>query len=329
MATPRRRYVLAGLLAAVGLLTAAVLWEVVEVVFFAVTVAYVLYPLRRRLVAGGLSRRAASAVTTATAFLAVDVLLAPVVWALFRRRGDIVELLGNLPDRLPVELGGLTYVVDVAALTETATAAIRGLALQLAADSVFIVLELAMFVIVLYGLLLRPSAVADAAFEITPPPYHDVVRALNDRIRATLYALYVIQAATAVLTFPIALVVFAALGYDDAIVLSVLAAIFQFVPVAGPGVLAVGLAGVDLLGGLTRRAIAVAALGPVVVGLVPDLVVRPQLATRQAKLPISLYFVGFVGGVLTVGVIGVIAGPLVVALLVETIELLSGDTASA
>ena len=66
-----------------------------------------------------------------------------------------------------------------------------------------------------------------------------------------------------------------------------------------------------------------------VIGLLPDLVVRPQLASRQAKLPVSLYFVGFTGGVLTVGVIGVIVGPLAVAVLVETVELLGGDTASA
>jgi predicted ATP-dependent serine protease len=59
----------------------------------------------------------------------------------------------------------------------------------------------------------------------------------------------------------------------------------------------------------------------VIIGLVPDLVVRPQLASRQAKLPVSLYFVG---GVLTVGVI---AGPLVVALLIETVQLLAGDEA--
>jgi predicted PurR-regulated permease PerM len=47
------------------------------------------------------------------------------------------------------------------------------------------------------------------------------------------------------------------------------------------------------------------------------------LASSQARLPASLYFVGFTGGVLTVGVIGIIAGPLAVAVLVEVIDLLS------
>jgi predicted PurR-regulated permease PerM len=323
----QRRYVLAGLLVAVGLLTAAVLWDVLEVVFFAVTVAHVLYPLRQRLVGRGVPVRVASALVTTTAFLVVVALLAPIAWALFRRRGDLVALLRNLPDTLPIEVAGFTYPVDVASLTDAAIVGLRAFALDLAANAVSILLELAMFTLVLYGLLLRPGAVGKATFEITPPDYHDVIRALNGRVSGTLYALYVIQAATAVLTFPVAFGVFFALGYDDAFVLSVVAAILQFIPVLGPGFLAVGLAASDLLAGLTQRAIAVGILGPVIIGLVPDLIVRPQLASRQAKLPVSLYFVGFVGGVLTVGIIGVIAGPLVVALLVEVVELLSGDEA--
>jgi len=319
----QRQYVLAGLLVAVGLLTAAILWEVVGVVFFAVTVAYVLYPAREMLVDRGASPRVASGLVTTTAFLAVDLLFVPIVWTLVQRTDDIVSFVGTLPDTLPVEVAGFSYTVQVAEYTGDVTAVVRATAIDLAANSVFIVLQLAMFTLVLYGLLLRPNAVADAVYGIVPPDYHDVVRRINDRISDTLYALYVIQAATAVLTLPIALVVFYALGYQDVLVLSVLAAVLQFVPILGPGVLAVGLAGVDLVAGQTQRAVAVAVLGPALIGLLPDVVVRPQLASRQAKLPVSLYFVGFVGGVLTVGVVGIIAGPLVVAVFIEVVDLLN------
>jgi predicted PurR-regulated permease PerM len=328
MATLRqRRYALAGLLVGVAILTAAVLWEVVEVVFFAITVAYVLFPLRKRLVDRGLTRRVASAIVTTTAFLVVVLLLAPIVWALFRRRGDIAALLANLPDTLPITVAGFTYVVDVAALAAVASRYLRSLALDLAAAAPFLVLELAMFAIVLYGLMVRPGAVGDAVYGIIPQEYHDIVQALNTRVSGTLYALYVIQAATAVLTFPVAFVVFYALGYEDAFVLSVVAGIFQFIPILGPGVLALGLAGADLVAGMTQRAILVATSGPVVIGLVPDLIVRPQLASRRAKLPVSLYFVGFTGGVLTLGAIGIIAGPLIVAVLIEVVHLLIRDPA--
>lgn len=321
----RRRYVLAGLLVATGVLAAAILWEVREVVFFAVTVAYVLYPVRQRLVARGVPRRVASALVTALAFVALVALLAPIAWTLFRRRQDIIDLLGDLPASVPVELLGFTYTLDVAGLVDTAAALLRDLAGSLALSSVVVVLQLALFTFLLYGLLLRPSAVGRAAFEITPPAYHDVIRALHRRTAGTLYALYVIQAATAVVTFPIAFVVFYALGYADAFPLAVISAILQFIPIVGPGMLAVGLAGYDLVVGSPERAVAVAVLGPTLIGLLPDVVVRPRLATSRADLSASLYFVGFVGGVLTLGVIGVIAGPLVVALLVEVVDLLSVD----
>jgi predicted PurR-regulated permease PerM len=321
----RRRYVLAGLLVAVGLLAAAILREVLETVFFAVTVAYVLYPIRQRFVARGLSRRVASALVTVLAFVAVVVLLAPVAWTIFRRRQSIVDFLRNLPDEIYVHVGGTVVTVDAARLVDTAAAFLRDLAGSLALSSAVIALQFAMFTFLLYGLLLRPSSVERAAFELVPSGYHDVVRALHRRTAGTLYALYIIQAATAALTFPVAVAVFYGLGYESAFVLAVVSAILQFIPIIGPGMLAVGLAAYDVVVGVPQRAIAVLILGPTLIGLLPDVVVRPRLATRQANLPASLYFVGFVGGVLTVGVIGVIAGPLVVALLVEVVDLLSED----
>lgn len=310
-----------------GALALAILWNVVETVFFAITVAYVLYPLRQQLVGHGIPRRLASALVTVATFVIVVVLLAPIALTLFRRRGAIVALLNDLPDMLPVELFDRVFVIDLGSLVDTTAATLRSIAISLAADSVFIVLQFGMFVLVLYGLLLRPGAVGQVTFQIVPSEYHETIAALHRRAAGTLYAIYVIQAATAVLTFPIALVVFKLLGYPDVFVLAVISSVLQFIPILGPGMLAVGLAGYDILIGMPQRAVGVIVLGPLLIGLLPDLLVRPQLASSQAKLPASLYFVGFVGGVLTVGVIGVIAGPLVVALLVEIVHLLGEEGA--
>jgi formiminotetrahydrofolate cyclodeaminase len=79
-----------------------------------------------------------------------------------QRTDDIVSFVGTLPDTLPVEVAGFSYTVQVAEYTGDVTAVVRATAIDLAANSVFIVLQLAMFTLVLYGLLLRPNAVADA-----------------------------------------------------------------------------------------------------------------------------------------------------------------------
>jgi predicted PurR-regulated permease PerM len=72
-------------------------------------------------------------------------------------------------------------------------------------------------------------------------------------------------------------------------------------------------------------AILVFAVGGLVVGWLPDAVIRTRLARETADLPGSLYFIGFTGGLLSVGPVGFIAGALVVAFLVEASELLAAE----
>lgn len=87
--------------------------------------------------------------------------------------------------------------------------------------------------------------------------------------------------------------------------------------------LVVALAVGDLLVEETGRAIAVLVLGLVLVSFVPDAVIRTQLADWTGRISPGLYFVGFVGGILTLGAVGLIVGPLVVSLLLEVIDMLS------
>lgn len=321
----RRRLVLAGLLAGVLVLSAVVLLDVLSTVFFAVTVAYVLHPVRRWCVERGLSDRVASAVVATGAFALVLVVVAPLAFVLYRRRQALIDLLREIPPSIEIPLGEFTYVVEAAGLVAGAREVLSDLAFGLAAAAPVLALQLFLFAILLYALLLRPRAAGETLLGVVPPEYHDVVRALDRRVRETLFGIYVLQAATAAGTFAVALVLFFLLGYEGSFTLAVLAGLLQFVPVVGPSLLVAGLAAVDLLAGEVTRAVLVGVLGTVLVGFVPDVVIRPRLAEWAADLPTSLYFIGFTGGVLTVGPIGFIAGPLAVAVLVEVVSLLGED----
>jgi predicted PurR-regulated permease PerM len=90
-----------------------------------------------------------------------------------------------------------------------------------------------------------------------------------------------------------------------------------------------GLAGLELVAGEVVRAALVFGLGGLLVGVLPDVLIRPRLARLTAGIPGSLYFVGFFGGLLSVGALGIIAGPLAVALVAEAVRLLVSDSASA
>jgi len=318
-----RRFVLAGLLVGLAALATLVLAAVLEVVIFAITVTYVLYPLRQTLVNRGFPRGVASGVATTIAFLAVVVLVAPIAYVIYRRRRRLIEALSGIPETISLTLGDTVFVFETTPYVTAAEASLRDLGIELAVAAPRFFLGLALFTILLFGLLYKPDSVHTAVFGLVPGEYHDVVSRLHERTRATLFTIYILQLATAAATFVVAFVVFFVLGYPTPFSLAVIAGILQFVPIVGPSVLVVGLALNDILLGLPVRAITVLALGLVFVSLLPDLIIRTKLAAWTGELSASLYFVGFVGGVLTVGALGLIVGPLVVALLVEVVELLS------
>lgn len=310
---------LLGLAALTAVLLGAVLWTVV----FAVTVAYVLSPLRAELVRRGFGRNAAAAATSLAATFGAVVVLAPVGVLLWARLGAAVALVRSLPTTIPVAVAGFEVVVETGPYVAATAAWLQSAAVTVAAVLPVLALKATLFAFVVFGLLARPEAPRRAIEGFVPGEYHDLLTAYHERVRATLLGIYVLQAATALVTVVVGLVVFWALGYRSPFALAVIAGVLQFVPIVGPSLLVVALAIGDLLAGGVVRAALVTVFGLVFVGFAPDAVVRPRLAAVAADLPTTLYFVGFVGGVLTLGPVGFVVGPLVIALLVETVALLS------
>ena len=318
-----RQRLLGALLLVLATLAAAVLAEVLRTVVFAVTVAYVLYPVRQGLIARGVSQRIACGAATVLAFLGATLLVVPLLYALYRRRAELIAIFEQIPDAVPIGVGGFETTIEIAPYVAAAEAFVRDVALAVAGAAPVLVLELVVFTFLVYGILYRPGAVGTAVFRVVPAEYHDIPIRLHERTRETLYSIYVLQAATAAATFVLSLVVFRILGYGSPVLLAVIAGVFQFIPVIGPSILVVGLGTGDLLIGNVQRAVAVIAIGLVFIAFVPDAVIRTQLAEWTGRISPGLYFVGFVGGILTLGAIGVIVGPLVVSLLLEVIDMLA------
>jgi predicted PurR-regulated permease PerM len=321
MALTERQRVLAALFAVTAVVTLAILWRVLQTVFFAITVAYVLYPVRQRLCDRGVPRRMAAVGAAIVGFVFVVGLLTPIGYVLYSQRDEVIDFLETIPAEQPVTVFGMTYIVDVSAVIERAEEWVVSAAVSVASAAPVLALKLFLFVLLVYAMLLRPEDARSASLRMVPGEYHDVLLALHERVRDTLFALYVLQAATALGTFAVAAAVFWALGYEAAFSLAVMSGILQFIPIIGPSLLIVALAAIEVVAGNTTAAIVVTALGLVFVGFLPDAIIRPQLASITTGMPASLYFVGFVGGTLSLGVVGVIAGPLAVAVLVEVVEL--------
>lgn len=321
----RRHTVLTGLLVAAVLLSAFVLSEVLLTVFFGFTVAYVALPLYRRLRRYGVQRHVASGLTTAAVFVVALAVAMPMVLVLYLRREDIQDGVEALPSELSFEAAGFTYVVQAGEVWDFAAAQLQSIGLAVVNATPQLLMEFLLFTVVVFGLLLGWTRAATAVRAVVPFEYHDVLESLHRRVRDTLRAIYLVQLATAVATFAVSLVVFYVLGYEFVVTLAVLSGVLQFMPIVGPSVVLAALAAVHLAAGDLPSAALVLVVGGVFVAAIPDMLVRPYLAGSLADVPATLYFVGFFGGVLTIGIYGAIAGPLVLAVLVEAVSLLGAE----
>jgi predicted PurR-regulated permease PerM len=321
----RRRYVLAGVVVALGILTGAILLEVLGTILFALTVAYVLNPVQGWLTRRGLSEWTAAVAATLIGFVSAIAVFAPIVLTLYVRIDEVIALVEEVPPEIPVTVLEMTYVIDVGEAQTLAVTVLRDAGVSLASSLPVLAIKFALFVILLFAVLYKGDAASRAAVAPVPHEYRDVVYALAKRARETLYAIYVLQLATSVTSLAIGYPLFWLLGYEMAFTLALFAAILQFVPIIGPSLLIVPIALFHVAEGDPVAAALVAVLGIGLVAWFPDVAVRPRLARRSAGLPGSLYFVGFTGGLFTLGAIGIVVGPLIVAVFIEAIDLLAHE----
>nr|WP_245333099.1 AI-2E family transporter [Halarchaeum solikamskense] len=313
------------MLALIASLALVVLAGVLGTVVFATTVAYLLAPVYYRIEDRGLDPWWAAATTAVGAAVVSLVPATAFVYLLYVRSSGVLAFIRALPDSFGLSIAGVVYTIDVSTLTATVEGVLRDITLSVLGSLPVLGIKFTLFGVLVFGLLVAHEDAESAVLAAVPLRYHDVVAALSDRARETLYAIYVLQAATAAVTAAIAVPVFWLLGFTYPVTLALVCGVLQFLPVVGPSLVVLGLALYRLSVGDVTGAIAVLVVAGTLVAWLPDPLVRPRLSRHTARIPGSLYFVGFTGGLLTVGALGVIVGPLAVALLVETVSLLADE----
>ncbi len=159
---------------------------------------------------------------------------------------------------------------------------------------------------------LRDGAASIAYLEESLPMAAEDRRRIFARLQTTLLAVVQGLAATAVLQ---ALLVGAglwAVGIPFALLLGVLTFGLSFLPVGGAALVWIPAAIGLYITGDWVRATCLLTWGGLVVSSVDNLL-RPLLIGGQAKLPTPLLFVGILGGLDTFGLVGLFAGPAVLA----------------
>lgn len=172
--------------------------------------------------------------------------------------------------------------------------------------------------LMLFVLLLRGPELLELVIQLLPIGESRSRRILI-RLEKTVQGVFLGSLATALIQGTVAGVGFWVLGFQNQIVWAALVAGAGLIPIVGTGLILIPATFYLAISGQGAAAIAMAAI-TAVVGTVDNLV-KPLLIHDRAAVHPLLVFIGIFGGLSTLGPMGLLYGPLLVACLTEMIRI--------
>lgn len=305
---------------AVFLTAAVAFWNLLWVVILALSLAVVVMPLQRRLVERAVPEGLAALVVTTLIFLALVGAVGFTVAVLAQNVDFLVEIVQGITGWIGAAGGGLEEGVTPW-LNEKA-ASLGDEAAGIATQVPTLVLDFIVFFLALYMFIYRGAAVAAELTAALPARLRAVVERMTKASVDTLYAIYIVHVATSVITFFLAIPFFWVLGYGHVIFFAVMAGIFQLIPIIGPSLIMLFIGIFALSQGDIRGAALAAFVGYPVVCALPDIYFRPLMMGRRARIHPVIMWIGFFGGLVVMGLVGFILGPVLVVLAVTAYHIL-------
>jgi len=319
--------IIIGILVLLGFI---VFWSVMDMVVLSASLAIVLLPLHHRLsarirpifsallITGGIL-----AIAAATLFAAFQILTAngPVLSTMFAAIG---RWLGD-PATNPLSYGvpfGKTRLIEI--LNE-ADALFVNYQNTLVDNLSLVLFKIFVFFFSLGALLFHGDLIKNQFLARVPAVLRTYIGRLSSVTVDTLYAIYVVQVAIAVLTFFIAIPVFYLLGYGNIFFYSFLAAFCELIPVLGSSATFLLIGAYALALGDTRGVFILFILGYLVVSCVPEIWIRPVLVGRRVRISPVIMFIGIIGGILTMGLAGFVLGPVMIVLLINSFRIYANE----
>jgi predicted PurR-regulated permease PerM len=150
-----------------------------------------------------------------------------------------------------------------------------------------------------------------------PFPDHEkkqLTKQIKDVVVSTIYGGVIVALAQGL----IGIIAFAVVGIRAPVLWGMAMSITSFIPIAGCALVWVPATLYLFVKGLTTQAIILAAIGIFVISTV-DNVLRPIIIRGRMSMPLVLVFFSVFGGIQVFGLLGLVLGPLVVAVFVSVI----------
>ncbi|MBN1195166.1 MAG: AI-2E family transporter [Methanomicrobiaceae archaeon] len=310
------------LIGAIIVATILAFWPLLSVIILAMSMAIVMLPFHRLL-----CTRLPSSVSAALSTILIGVFLfgslAYMFTIIYQNSDYLTQIVGSiiasvqslqvdfieLPVAIPREQVAEWLRDQIGNFSDYISGIIKGIP--------FLIIQLIIFFLTLYIAILKGDDIWSQVMDHLPDRIRDSISKMTEMVVNTLYAIYVVHIATSVLTFILAIPFFYFLGFGHVIFYSLMAAIFQLIPIIGPSFLMVFIAIYSISIGDYRSTAAVALIGYPVVCAFPDIYLRPTMMGKRASIHPVLMWIGFFGGLAVMGIVGFVLGPLFIALVVS------------
>jgi predicted PurR-regulated permease PerM len=198
-------------------------------------------------------------------------------------------------------------------------AALAGGTLVVVGGAVGAVVQTLLVVFTLFYLFRDGERIRQAAYDMVPierVQAHDIAIRTRDVIGATVNGVLVIAAIQGTL----GTIIFTILGLPSPLLWGVVMFFFSMIPMAGAFLVWVPAAAYLTLTGAYLRAAILVGWGVLVIGTI-DNFLSPRLVGHRASLHELLIFFAVLGGLEVFGVLGLVIGPVVVAITLALIEM--------
>jgi predicted PurR-regulated permease PerM len=318
------------LIVVLTLIAFAIFWSVMDMVLVGASIAVVLLPLHHRILKYTRPRVSAVIVT-----LAVFISLALTVLTTFFILSSNPDILRNLfgsigiwlnnPATNPLDFGIPISKATLSAMLAEGTALFVDYQKTLISNLYLILFKVLVLFVSIFSLLRWGEELKKKLTRHVPDILTGYIRRLSEATVDTLYVIYIVQIAIAVLTFFISIPVFYLLGYGNIIFYSFFAAFCELIPVLGSSVAFILIGTYALAQGDTRGVFILFFLGYLIVSCVPEIYVRPVLVGRRVKIHPLIMFIGIISGILTMGLAGFVLGPVIIVLIITSYRMYVQD----
>lgn len=310
----------------------------VMVLEWAAVLVIIFYPVHKR-IARKLNRQSLAAIISSTLVIAVVVL--PVAGLSIALANE----LRGLAQTLPADLGQLSYstfpVIGVISkwisehlpggnlqlepfLTqqfETAATAVLGYSVGLLGNMVGAIAKVFFVIITMYYLFRDGKLIVRRVATLLPLSRAEsgrIIDRINEVVSASVYGVIVIAAIQGLLGG----LVFWILGVPSPILWGVVLALVCMIPIAGSFIVWVPASIYLILIGSWIKGVVLIVIGTLVISTV-DNFLRPAIIRNQTKLHELLVFFSVLGGLSVFGLIGIVLGPVILAVTLALLRLWS------